>query len=65
LSRQTAQGEEKVVDLAGPGQAIGEGTQFLCKPALMCAARLTDSVLRQIGRESMLAEIRLDSARAQ
>jgi len=61
LSLQSAQGEEKVVDLAGPGQSFGESALFLGKPALMCAQTLADSVLLQICRHTILTEIANDS----
>lgn len=58
LALQNARGDEKVVDLVGPGSSFGETALFLGEPHDMLAEAISDSVLIQFAREAVLEEIR-------
>lgn len=51
------EGEEKVVELIGPGQIFGEAPLFMERPHLTQAETLADSMLLHIGREAIFAQI--------
>lgn len=57
LVLETAEGAEKVVDIAGPGQSFGEAVMFLQKPYYVSAELLEDSLLLHIGKSAVFAEI--------
>jgi len=57
LALQNARGDEKVVDLVGPGSSFGETALFLGEPHDMLAEAISDSVLIQFAREAVLEEI--------
>jgi CRP/FNR family transcriptional regulator, dissimilatory nitrate respiration regulator len=58
LSLQTARGNEKVIELIGPGASFGEVALFLGEPYIMSADAIADSSLVLLGREVVLDEIR-------
>lgn len=60
LSVETGRGNEKVIELAGPGMSFGEATMFLGKPHIVTAETLTDSKLLYVKKEAILDEIRRD-----
>jgi len=57
VSLGTADGSEKVVDLAGPGQTLGETAVFLDRPHKTCAETLSDSRLLHITKDKVIAAV--------
>jgi CRP-like cAMP-binding protein len=53
LTLQNARGDEKVIDLVGPGSSFGETALFLGEPH----CEVAESVLVQLGRDAVLEEI--------
>jgi CRP/FNR family transcriptional regulator, dissimilatory nitrate respiration regulator len=53
----TANGAEKVVDLAGPGQTLGETAVFLDRPHKTSAETLSDSRLLHIAKDMVFAAV--------
>lgn len=51
------EGSEKVVEVLGPGQSFGEAVMFLDKPYVVFAETLADSLLLQIGKAGVFAEL--------
>ncbi len=60
LSLETNRGDEKVVELIGPGMSFGEAAMFLGKPHIVTAETLTDSKLLHVAKEAVLHEVRRD-----
>ena len=60
LALQTPKGDEKVIELIGPGQSFGEAVMFLGRPHMVSATTLVDSLLLHIASEVVLAEIKRD-----
>lgn len=58
LSLETNRGDEKVVELIGPGMSFGEAAMFLEKPYLVTAETLTDSKLLHVVKDVVLNEVR-------
>jgi CRP-like cAMP-binding protein len=58
LALQNARGDEKVIDLVGPGSCFGETALVLGTPHAMLAEAIADTVLIQLGRDAVLEEIR-------
>lgn len=56
----TPRGEEKVIEIMGPGQSFGEAIMFLEKPYLVTSQALTDSLLLHVAREVVFDEIDRD-----
>jgi len=54
-------GDEKVIELMGPGQSFGEAVMFLERPYMVTAEALADSRLLHIARQAVLDEIDRDS----
>ena len=50
-------GQEKVVEVMGPGQSFGEAIMFTEQPYFMNAQALTDGMLLSVSKETVLAEI--------
>jgi len=50
-------GDEKVVDLIGPGQSFGEAPLFMERPYLTQAETLADSMLLHISAQAIFAQI--------
>jgi CRP-like cAMP-binding protein len=53
-------GDEKVVDLIGPGQSFGEAVMFMERPHVVTAQALSDSLLLYIPREIVFEELGRD-----
>ncbi len=53
-------GNEKVIELIGPGMSFAEALMFLGKPCLVNAQALTDTALLVVPRHAVLAELAAD-----
>lgn len=60
LAFTSPRGDEKVVDLIGPGQSFGEAVMFMERPHVVTAQALSDSLLLYIAREIVFAELERD-----
>ena len=60
LSFVSARGNEKVVDVRGPGQSFGEAVMFMEHPAVVTAHVLNDSLLLHIPRATVFEELERD-----
>ena len=60
LAFTSPRGDEKVVDLIGPGQSFGEAVMFMERPHVVTAQALSDSLLLYIAREVVFAELERD-----
>ncbi|HWQ38007.1 MAG TPA: Crp/Fnr family transcriptional regulator [Burkholderiales bacterium] len=56
----TPQGDEKVIEIMGPGQSFGEAVMFLEKPYVVTGQALTDSMLLHVAKEVVFEEIERD-----
>lgn len=54
-------GNEKVIELVGPGQSFAEALVFLERPCPINAQALCDALLLQVPRQALLAELQLDA----
>lgn len=50
-------GQEKIIELIGPGNTFGEAFMFLEQPYMISAQALTDTLLLSVSREAVLQEI--------
>jgi len=50
-------GDEKVVEIIGPGHSFGEAVMFMEKPYIVSAQALTDSLLLHIGKTVIFNEL--------
>jgi CRP-like cAMP-binding protein len=57
LALQTPQGDEKVIEIMGPGQSFGEAVMFLDKPYMVCAQTLGDSKLLHVSKDIVFSEL--------
>jgi CRP-like cAMP-binding protein len=57
-------GSEKVIDLLGPGQSLGESFIFCDRPHIGFAETVTDSLLVLVGKATLLREVEHTSALA-
>ena len=57
LSLGAAQGDEQVVELAGPGGILGETAMFLDGPHVLIAEALADTRLAWVSKTTVLAEL--------
>jgi len=57
----SAAGQEKVVELIGPGNSFAEAFMFMDKPYIINAQALTDTLLLTVSKQAVLAEIAGDS----
>jgi CRP-like cAMP-binding protein len=55
-------GQEKVVELLGPGQSFAEAMMFMNKPHILNAQTLTDTMLMSVSKQAVLSEIARDSS---
>ncbi len=55
------QGQEKVIELVGPGHSFAEALMFTSKPYILNAQALTGTLLLTVGKQVMLEEIERDS----
>ncbi len=60
LALSTPQGDEKVVEVIGPGFSFGEALMFLGKPYIVTATTLADSLLLFVRKDTVLDEIERD-----
>jgi CRP-like cAMP-binding protein len=60
LAFTSPRGDEKVVDLIGPGQSFGEAVMFMERPHVVTAQALCDSLLLYIAREIVFQELERD-----
>ena len=58
LALENARGDEKVIELIGPGSSFGETALLLGEPHAMLAEAIADTVLIQLGRDAVLEEVR-------
>ncbi len=54
-------GQEKVIDLVGPGNSFAESLMFTGQPYIINAQTLADSLLLAVGKQAVLTEIAADS----
>jgi len=57
LAFTSASGDEKVVELIGPGQSFGEALMFMEKPYVVYAQALADTLLLHIAKSVVFSEI--------
>jgi CRP-like cAMP-binding protein len=57
----SAAGQEKVVELIGPGNSFAEAFMFMDKPYIINAQALTDTLLLTVSKQAVLAEIACDT----
>jgi CRP-like cAMP-binding protein len=60
LALSTPHGDEKVVEVIGPGFSFGEALMFLGKPYIVTATALADSLLLFVRKETVFEEIARD-----
>ena len=53
-------GQEKVIELVGPGNSFAEALMFMDKPYFINAQALTDTLLLSVGKAAVLHEIQAD-----
>lgn len=53
-------GQEKVVELIGPGQSFGEAIMFSHRPYILSAQSLADTLLLTVSKRAVVAEIERD-----
>jgi CRP-like cAMP-binding protein len=51
------QGQEKVIEILGPGKSFGEAVMFMEKPYFVTATALEDCLLLHVAREAIFAEL--------
>jgi CRP-like cAMP-binding protein len=54
-------GQEKVIELVGPGHSFAEATMFLNTPHTLNAQTLTDTLLMSVSKQTVFDEIARDS----
>ena len=54
-------GQEKVIELVGPGNSFAEALMFTGKPYIINAQSLTDTLVLSVGKDAVLREIENDS----
>ncbi len=54
-------GQEKVIELIGPGNSFAEALMFTGKPYIINAQTLSDTLLLSVGKAAVLSEIERDS----
>lgn len=54
-------GQEKVIELVGPGASFAEALMFTGKPYFINAQALTDTLLLTVGKQAVISEIERDS----
>src|SRR3989304_6063376 len=60
LSFISRAGDEKVVDLLGPGQSFGEAVMFMERPHVVTAQSLADSMLLHVSKPAVFEELEHD-----
>ena len=54
-------GQEKVIEIIGPGASFAEALRFTGRPYIINAQALTDTLLLSVSKQAVLAEIEADS----
>ena len=54
-------GQEKVIELIGPGQSFAEALMFTGRPYIVSAQALTDTIVLTVSKSAVLAEIEHDA----
>ena len=54
------QGQEKVIELIGPGGTFAEALMFTGRPYIVSAQAVTDALVLSVSKEAVLTEIELD-----
>jgi len=57
LSFLSAQGNEKIVEIIGPGHSFGEALMFMEKPYIVTAHAVSDCMLLHISKNTVFAEL--------
>ena len=57
LSFVTPQGNEKVVEIVGPGMSFGEALMFMDRPYIVMAQTLADSLLLHVAKQAVFEEL--------
>jgi len=65
LALTTPRGEEKVLEILGPGMGFGEAVMFLGRPYPVAVQALADSLLLFVPREAIFASMARDPSLAQ
>jgi CRP-like cAMP-binding protein len=60
LSVSTSGGDEKVIDIIGPGQSFGEALMFMDRPYVVGASALADTLLLHVAKDTLFGEIERD-----
>jgi CRP-like cAMP-binding protein len=55
------QGQEKVIELIGPGNSFAEALMFTGKPCIVNAQALTDTLLLSVDKQAVVSEIERDA----
>ena len=58
----SARGDEKIVEIIGPGYSFGEALMFMEKPYIVGAAALADSMLLHIAKEAVFETLERNPA---
>lgn len=53
----SVQGDEKIVEIIGPGFSFGEALMFMEKPYIVGATALADTMLLHIGKDAVFGEL--------
>ncbi|MFM2346159.1 MAG: hypothetical protein RL654_912 [Pseudomonadota bacterium] len=53
-------GQEKVIELIGPGQSFAEALMFTGKPYIINAQTLSDALVLSVGKETVFGEVHRD-----
>jgi CRP-like cAMP-binding protein len=53
----SAQGNEKIVEIIGPGHSFGEALMFMDKPYIVNAHALADSMLLHVAKDAVLGQL--------
>ena len=54
-------GQEKIIEIVGPGNSFGEALMFTDRPYFINAQALTDTVVLSVGKATLLTEIGRDT----
>ncbi|HEX6828557.1 MAG TPA: Crp/Fnr family transcriptional regulator [Burkholderiales bacterium] len=60
LAFTSPQGSEKVVEIVGAGQSLGEAIMFMDKPYILFAQALADSLLLHVSKKTVFQELERD-----
>lgn len=60
LSVSSPAGDEKVLDIIGPGASFGEALMFMDRPYVVGASALADSLLLHVRKDALYAELERD-----